>query len=203
MPPDPPPAPWRSEIDALLWWHRPAGPAALPEPLQSGWCALPVAVGGLVAYRSGPVGPYAEVFAGRLLLRAGRPHGHVAFMAVDSDASIAGGRENWALPKQAACFEGAPGRPGRVRASGDGWAIAVEAVARGPRLPAWAALPCVQAWPDGRARVFSVRVRGTACLAEARVVREPPSGPAAGPLAGRHPAFLVSGRQTVTPARPA
>jgi hypothetical protein len=211
MPFDPPPAPWRSEIDALLWWHRPAAPdagaapdapAAVPESLR-GWRALPVAVGGLVAYRSGPVGPYAEVFAGRVLLRAGRPHAHVAFMAVDSEASIAGGRANWALPKEAARFEGAPGRPGRVRASGDGWAIVVEAAARAPRLPAWVTLPCVQVWPDGRAGAFSVRVLGTACLAEARVAREPPSAPAAGPAAGRHLAVLVSGRQTVTPARPA
>src|SRR5919206_124644 len=120
-------------------------------------------------------------------------------MPFDPEASIAGGRANWALPKEAARFEGAPGRPGRVRASGDGWAIVVEAAARAPRLPAWVTLPCVQVWPDGRAGAFSVRVLGTACLAEARVAREPPSAPAAGPAAGRHLAVLVSGRQTVTP----
>jgi Acetoacetate decarboxylase (ADC) len=202
VPSDPPPAPWRSDIDALLWWHRPAAEAAatLPEALR-GWRALPVALGALVSYRRGPVGPYAEVFAGRLLLRGGRPHAHVEFIAVDSQASIAGGRANWALPKEAARFEGAPGRPGRVRATGDGWAVSVHAEARAPRLPAWAALPCVQVWPDGRARAFTVRVCGTARLADAHVTHEPPSAPAAGPAAGRHPAVLVSGRQVVTPAR--
>jgi Acetoacetate decarboxylase (ADC) len=202
---DPPPAPWRSDIDALVWWHRSparAGAAALPAPLR-GWRALPVGLGALVSYRRGPVGPYAEVFAGRLLVRTGRPHAHVAFIAVDSQPSIAGGRANWALPKEAARFEGAPGRPGRVRATGDGWSLTVEAAAWSPRLPAWAALPCVQAWPDGRALAFTVCIRGTARLAEAQVAHEPASGPALGPPPGRHPAVLVSGRQVVTPARPA
>jgi hypothetical protein len=199
---DPPPAPWRSEIDALLWWHRPAAGAAepLPAPLR-GSRALPVAVGGLVSYRSGPVGPYAEVFAARLLLRAGRPHAHVAFIAVDSQASVAGGRANWALPKERARFAGAPGRPGRAHASGDGWAIAVETEARAPRFPAWAALPCVQVWPDGRARAFTVRIHGTARPADVRVAWEPASAPAAAPAAGRHRGILVSGRQVVTRAR--
>jgi hypothetical protein len=193
-----------SEVDALLWWHpaTPEARAALPAALAPR-AGLAVTVGGLISYRRGPVGPYREVFGCPVLLRGGLPLTHVAFMAVDSAASVAGGRSNWALPKVMARFEGDPGRPGRVRASGDGWEIAAMAAARPRRLPAWGLAACAQAWPDGAVRTFMVRLRGWARLASVEVEHGRPSPPAAWLRAGRHPAVLVSGRQVVSAPRPA
>jgi hypothetical protein len=198
-----PPAPWRSEIDAVLWWHR-ATPAArdrLP-PALAGRAGLPVTLGGLIAYRRGPVGPYREVFGTPLMLRGGPALSHVAFMAVDSAPSVAGGRGNWALPKELARFDGDAGRPGRVTARGDGWALAVTARARPRAVPAYARFSCAQVWPDRSVRDFAVSVRGRARVGSVEVGHEDPASPlAAWLVAGRHPAVLVSGAQLVTPAR--
>src|SRR5215210_2662715 len=121
-----PPPPWDSTIEAVLWWQRsgPAVRAALPAPLQ-GSAVLGITIGGLISYRTGPVGPYRELFAAPLLLRRGRPVAHVAFMAVDSAASMAGGRGNWALPKVLAGFDPDPARSGRTIVSGDDWSAAI------------------------------------------------------------------------------
>jgi len=202
-----PPAPWRSEVDAVLWCHRATRDARtrLP-PALAGRAALPVTIGGLISYRDGPVGPYREVFGAPVLLRGGVTLTHVAFMAVDSAPSVAGGRANWALPKELARFEGDAGRPGRVTARGDGWAVAVTARARGRALPAYARFACAQVWPDGAVREFAVCMRGRAWAGSVELEHERPAEPpAAAPLAGwlaagRHPAVLVSGAQLVTPA---
>jgi hypothetical protein len=197
-----PPAPWRSEIAALVWWHR-ATPAArdlLPAPL-AGRGGVRVTIGGLISYRRGPVGPYREVFGAPMLLRPGPGWAHVAFMAVDSAASVAGGRGNWALPKELGRFAGDPGTPGRVTARGEGWALAVTATTRPRALPAWAHLTCAQVWPDGAVRAFAVTMRGRARLARVEIEHEPRSPLATWLRAGRHPAVLVSGVQVVTPAR--
>jgi hypothetical protein len=197
-----PPAPWRSEVAALLWWHRatPAADDLLPPPLAPRG-GLPVTIGGLISYRRGPVGPYREVFAAPVFLRRGPGRAHVAFMAVDSEASVAGGRGNWALPKELARFEGDPGTPGRVTARGHGWALAVTTRARGRALPAWGRLACAQVWPDGAVRAFAVTMRGRARLASVEVEHEPGSPLATWLRAGRHPAVVVFGVQVVTPAR--
>jgi len=197
-----PAAPWRSEVAALLWWHR-ATPAArdlLPPPLARRG-GLPVTIGGLVSYRHGPVGPYREAFGAPVLLRRSPGRTHVAFMAVDSATSVAGGRDNWALPKELARFEGDPGTPGRVTARGDGWALAVTARARGRALPARGRLTCAQVWPDGAVRTFVVTMRGRARLARVEIEHEPGSALATWLRAGRHAAVLVEGVQVVTPAR--
>src|SRR5215210_2574037 len=152
-----PPPPWDSTIEAVLWWQRsgPAVRAALPAPLQ-GSAVLGITIGGLISYRTGPVGPYRELFAAPLLLRRGRLVAHVALMAVDSTASIAGGRRNWALPKELAGFEADPARPERTTVSGDGWSTAVATSVRRRRVPSWAPFACVQAFPDGAGRSFVV-----------------------------------------------
>lgn len=64
-----PAAPWRSVIDALLWFH-PATPAAraMLSPQLERRVGLPVTIGGLVSYREGPVGPYDEIFGAPILL---------------------------------------------------------------------------------------------------------------------------------------
>jgi hypothetical protein len=197
--PAPPVPPWRSRVDAVLWWHptAPASRGLVPAELGR---PLPVALGGLIAYREGPVGPYGELFAAVGVLRGARAAGHVPFMAVDSAASIAGGRANWALPKEACTFAGAdPGRPGRLGARGEGWELSATARRRPRRLPLAAAGACAQLWPDGIVRTFGVTLRGSAWAGSVEVVPAPGSAPAAWLAPGRHPALLLSGAQVVGP----
>lgn len=195
-----PAAPWRSVIDAVLWCHR-ATPAARDAlaPQLSELAGLPITIGALVTYREGPVGPYDEIVGAPLLLRP--LAGHVPFIAVDSELSIAGGRGNWALPKVLARFDGSVGRPGRANARGAAWAVAVTTTARKRRLPFAGSFRCVQVWPDGRPRQFSVRVRGRARLGHAQVEHETASPLADWLVAGRHAAILLSGIQDVLAPR--
>jgi hypothetical protein len=198
-----PAAPWHSAIDALLWFHAatPAARAMLPEQLAAR-AGLPITIGGLISYRDGPVGPYGEVFGAPVMLRGGPLLSHVAFMAVDSELSLAGGRGNWALPKVLASFEGDPGRPGTVAASGDGWALRVTTTARRRHVPFWGVLTCAQVWQDGRVREFAVRMRGRARLARADVEHGDESSLTGWLAAGRHSAILISGTQDVSAPRP-
>jgi len=101
------PAPWTARCVAMVWMCRGGRDAtdALPEPLRSESRGLMV-LGGLVRYRDTPVGTYHEVFGIVVGARGPKPWGHVAFMAVDSEASLVGGRNNWAMPKTLAAFEG-------------------------------------------------------------------------------------------------
>ena len=63
-------------------------------------------VGGFVRYTDTPVGAYDEVL-GMIGSRTGlRPWGNVAFMSVNSESSLVGGRTNWAMPKTLARFDG-------------------------------------------------------------------------------------------------
>jgi hypothetical protein len=173
-----PPPPWRCAVDAVLWWER-AGRA-----------------GGLVRYRDSPVGPYRELFAAEPVLRGGLPAGRVPFMAVDSEASLAGGRRNWALPKELARFDGEPGEPGRVVATGDGWSVAVTASARGMEvpLPVWLPARCAQVWRDGRVGTFTVRFRGRVRPGVVSVEHRLASELTRSLRPRRHPALLASGQ---------
>jgi hypothetical protein len=195
-----PAAPWRSVIDAVVWCH-PATPAArdalAPELAER--AGLPMTIGALVTYREGPVGPYDEIIGAPLVLRP--LVGHVAFIAVDSEPSIAGGRGNWALPKVFARFDGHVGRPGRASARGEGWAVAVTTTARRRRLPFVASVRCVQVWPDASPCPFSVRVRGRARLGHAEIEHQAASPLADWLVAGRHPAIVLSGIQDVLAPR--
>lgn len=193
-----PPAPWRSTVDALLWVH-PAAPSArdaLPAQLAPR-AGLPLTIGGLTFYRESPVGPYVELFGSPVMLH-GRPLlTHVAFMAVDSHASVAGGRANWALPKILAAFDVRPAQPGSVTAHGDGWELRVTATARARRLPFAMTVRCDQVWPEGEVRRFAVRMRGGARLARVDVAHGDPS---IGWLSeGRHLGVLITGTQDVSP----
>lgn len=190
-------------MDALLWLH-PATRAArgLLPPQLAAHAGMPVTIGGLISYRDGPVGPYGEVFGAPVMLRRAPMLSHIPFMAVDSAASVAGGRGNWALPKELADFDGDPGRPGSVTARGDGWELRITTTARARRLPMTMTMRAAQVWADGQVRTFSVRMRGRARLARVEVEHL-----AASPLAdwlveGRHLAVLVSARQDVSPASP-
>jgi hypothetical protein len=140
--------------------------ALLPRPL-AGERWLPIALAGLVDYRGGPVGPYRELFAAPMMVRGGGLGGHVPFMAVDSQASVDGGRSNWALPKQLAVFD--THRGGRISVRGDGWTVALSGATRRRRIPVRAVATCAQLWPDERLRGFAVHFRGHARAATVEV----------------------------------
>lgn len=168
---------------------RDALPAALRARLT-----LPVTVGSVVSYLDGPVGPYSEVLASPLAL-APRGEGHVTFMAVDSERSVAGGRENWALPKELARF-----RPvaGGVRAEGERWTVDVRGSVRSRSVMVSLRGACVQDWPGGVLRRFTFALRG-----EARLARVTVDARGVGELrSGRFPALWLRGTQEVRAPRP-
>jgi hypothetical protein len=102
--------PWTLEATGVAWVHRGA-------------------VGALVRYASSPVGPYSEVWgAPAASVRGGRVAITVPFIAVDSAASLEGGRANWALPKTRATF-------GDGTAEGPDWCIRARVVSAGVRIP--------------------------------------------------------------------
>jgi hypothetical protein len=198
-----PSAPWRSSVDAVLWLHPAARTArALLPPQLAARAGMPVTIGGLVAYRDGPVGPYREIFGAPIMLRGAPMLSHIPFMAVDSAASVAGGRGNWALPKELADFDGDPGRPGTLTARGDGWELRIRTTARRRQLPMAMTMRGAQVWADGQVRTFSVRMRGRARLARVEVEHLVASPLGDWLVEGRHLAMLVSGRQDVSPASP-
>ena len=156
----PAPPPWTTTVSAVLWWHR-AAPGAvehLPEAVR-GLPHLPITVGALVRYRDSPVGSYSEVFASPVLLRRGfgLPAVTVPFIAVDSLASVVGGRAGWMLPKTLARALWPSDGPARVET--DDWSVAVSVAPDGPRLPIRGRLPLLQAQPD---RVDGPQRRGHA-----------------------------------------
>ncbi len=130
--------------------------------------------GMFVRYERTPVGPYSEIIGFTALCRGAAVVGHVPFIAVDSYASIVGGRANWSLPKTLACFAGdlcaitrcAPTVTGRCpppRASG------------GPTLPLRGAFTVRQADGDGdvsRART-TARIRARPALVRVRASGTP------------------------------
>jgi hypothetical protein len=83
--------------------------------------------------------------------------GHIPFMAVDSEDSVAGGRGNWALPKVLASFHGGLRA---IEAKADGWRIAVHARPIGPAVPSRSTRVNLQVWPDGALRASRLRLRG-------------------------------------------
>jgi hypothetical protein len=83
---------------------------------------------------------YRELIVFSALALAGdRPAFVVSHIYVDLDASLAGGRAIWGLPKELASFTARGGRVAIRAADGRGLAtIAVRRRARGARLPLWA-----------------------------------------------------------------
>ena len=200
------PAPWATVLDAVLWFHR-AAPGAgerLPGVLR-GRPALPVTVGALIRYRETPVGPYREVLASPVLLAGSRgPEACVPFIAVDSPASVHGGRENWALPKTLARFEwpDAPRGGFELDAEGRGWSVHATVRPRARRLPFAARMRNRQVTPAGTEITFDSRWRGRARLASVELETRGPTLP--GWLrSGGHPALVIEGaRVQVLAAQP-
>ena len=207
LPAESAPAPWATVLDAVVWFHR-AAPGArehLPAPLR-GRRSLPVTVGALIRYRETPVGPYHEVLASPVLLASARgPEAVVPFIAVDSIASVHGGRENWALPKTLARFAWPERLQGgfELDAEGERWSVHATVSARPRPLPLAASLRNRQVRPDGTELTFASAARGRARLASVEIESRGPTLP--GWLcSGRHPAFVLEGaRVEVAAARPA
>jgi hypothetical protein len=191
------PAPWEVSCQAVVWFHRP-GPGARDALAPALRGARPLLVAGaLVRYVTTPVGAYDEVLglviagpcgAGRL------PWGTVAFMAVDSEASLVGGRANWGMPKTLAAFErSATGPPHTARgADAAQWRVTAVPDAHGPRLPVRARLLARQVLPSGSVGDSRLRGRGTVRAALVAVGVES-DGPLAGWLRpGRHVGAVVA-----------
>jgi hypothetical protein len=152
-------APWECRIRAVIWVQRAAPPSF-------GWLGRPtrLAMVALVEYLDSPVGTYHEVLAGNLVRSGLAARLQVPFIAVDSLASVAGGRVNWALPKTVAGFETDLERAS-ARAEGDGWSVTVRPAwpARAARAARAAARPNGAAQPDRAAQPEdAARPSGTA-----------------------------------------
>ncbi len=181
------PAPWRTSGCGLLWLYRaPAGAASYHQHGLAFERSVPLGIAAFLRYEQGPVGSYDELIAmPTVLIRKRRLSLAVPFIAVDSEASIAGGRANWALPKTLAEFdwEQRDGLPQRISAHGDGWSAQARTVRLGPRMPLWARAQQTQVRADGSLAVVPVRSRGVGRIARVEVQS---SGPTL-------PAWLVSG----------
>ena len=199
------PAPWECVCEAVVWFGR-AGAAArqaLPPALRGTAPALAV-VGAMVRYLETPVGPYDEV-VGMVASRTGmRPWGSVAFMSVDSEPSLVGGRTNWAMPKTLGTFEGAVGDRERFAASGADetrWQVSATPRTWGPAVPVRLAGAARQEFPGRLVGESALQARGRLrpALVEVDVDSD---GPLPGWLRpGRHLGAVVE-RATFTLAAP-
>jgi hypothetical protein len=99
-------------------------------------CSALVTLGAFVRYTDTPVGAYDEVL-GIIGSRTGlRPWGNVAFMSVDSESSLVGGRTNWAMPKTLARFDGAVADGNLITGTSRPALVTVGVSSSGP-LPTW------------------------------------------------------------------
>ncbi|HET6560241.1 MAG TPA: acetoacetate decarboxylase family protein [Marmoricola sp.] len=158
------PAPWSCTCDAVLWFGRggAAATAALAPALRRRGLGV---VAGMVRYHETPVGRYDEVFGVVGSHTGPRPRGSVVFMAVDSPASLVGGRTNWGLPKTLAAFEGgvAGGATFTARGVDDvRWRVAASPRVLGPASPVVAGGQTRQVFPDGRVGGSRLSARGRA-----------------------------------------
>ena len=196
LPAGTPAPPWPTRVEAVVWWHRatPDAVLALPPGLHD-QVGPRLTVGACLRYLDTPVGPYEEVLAVPVLLRSRGLRVSIPFIAVDSIASVHGGRAHWGLPKALAAFT----RDGdAVEAVGEGWRVAAAPRALGPRLPAYGRFAGTQL-PGGVERTARSSTRGTARPARVAVQvssdRAGQPGSIAGWLRpGRHAGLLVRAR---------
>lgn len=156
-------APWSVTGRALIWMGRGGGGStqALPSSVRGTARALGV-VGGMVRYADTPVGTYDEVFGAVGFRHNGKVTGSVSFMAVDSEASLVGGRTNWAMPKTLAKFTGGIGggetMTGRS-ADGVAWSVSARPRILGPAVPYKSKAVVHQQFPDGSLRPSQLVMR--------------------------------------------
>ena len=158
------PAPWDCVCEAVLWFGRGGAAAlqALPPALRDQAPGLAV-VGAMVRYLETPVGAYDEVL-GLVTSRSGvKPWGSVAFMSVDSEPSLVGGRTNWAMPKTLGAFDGSIGSGRTITASGADevrWHVSATPRTVGPAVPLRTSPVTRQEFPGGRVGDSTMRGRG-------------------------------------------
>lgn len=158
-------APWSVTGESLIWMSRGgrASDQALPSSVRGKARGLGV-VGGMVRYSDTPVGTYDEVFGAVGFRHDGKVTGTVSFMAVDSEASLVGGRTNWAMPKTLAAFTGGIGNGQTMTATGAdgvGWTVSASARVIGPPLPYKSKAIVHQQFPDGSLRPSRLTMRST------------------------------------------
>ncbi|MGD1058580.1 MAG: acetoacetate decarboxylase family protein [Solirubrobacteraceae bacterium] len=179
--PAPVPAPWTTSGSGLMWLQRAAANAdRFQQPGLSYDRALPLTVAAFLRYEEGPVGAYDELIAmPNVVLRRRRLSLAVPFIAVDSEASIAGGRANWALPKTLAEFEWLQhsGLVRQIEARGDGWSAEARVLWSGPRMPLWARVQQTQVRADGSMIGVPIRSVGIGRAARVEVHTEGPTLP--------------------------
>jgi hypothetical protein len=136
-----------------------------------------VTAGALISYLDTPVGPYREVLCSPAVVLDGVvPAAHVPFIAVDSAASLQGGRDNWALPKVPGVFSWSP-HAAAARDPDGGWSVEARVRPRALRLPVALAARCVQESERGERVAFPVRGRGLAAPARVCVAAGGPAWP--------------------------
>lgn len=192
LPAEAPAAPWDCTSTGIVWWGRASGVrTSSVADLVVGDGKPVAAIGGMISYRTTPVGPYHEVFGGVALRRLRAVSVTIPFMAVDSHDSVVGGRQNWSLPKVPARFTGEPAQRS-MTATGDGWTVRVTARPIAPALPAPMNGRVVQRWPDGVIRSAMLGGRGRSRLAIVTVEVSSSGDLASWLRPGRHVGALMS-----------
>jgi hypothetical protein len=200
------PAPWKTSGSGLVWLHR-ATPGADAHHQRGLTFArsIPLTMGAFLRYDEGSSGPYDEILAAPTFVYRNR---HVSFpvpfIAVDSEASVAGGRENWAIPKTLAEFDWrtSDGRPDRLAATGEGWSVQAHVRWAGPRMLLYSRGSQVQVRADGEVVTVPVRSRGIGRLARVEVSSDGPSI-SSWLRSGVHMGVAVeSAKHTILPAFP-
>jgi hypothetical protein len=165
-----PEPPWQTHGRGVFSAFRVArGDVAVPAPLER-FAPLGVSVGLLAYVEYQPPSPlaYHELIWMPSLVRARTASGrsatgwYVARMYVDSEASLRGGREIWALPKTLARFS-AKDRGVEVEAE-DGTSVALSWRPVGPRVPTKSSIVTLQRDEAGLVRFrgdFRAKVRVT------------------------------------------
>ena len=119
LPDSAPGPPCHCRVSSVFRFHKATpGAAEVPAEVLRGSPRIAVTIGALIGYIDSPVGPYREIIVAPALVRRPFPQANVAFIAVDSEASVVGGRSNWALPKVLARFGGAIGLQGHATVVG-------------------------------------------------------------------------------------
>lgn len=188
-------APWTCSGSAVLWVVRSSSIAhhALPEHIRRSAASLSV-VGGFIRYDETPVGSYQEVLGSIGFRRGAAIRGHVAFMAVDSEISLVGGRANWAMPKTLAGFRGEIGSKSTMIAESavkPWWIVEATPQALGPAFPAPARATVLQQRGDGSIIAAQLRVRARVRPALVRTTAHSDGSLPGWLRSGRHLGVLV------------